>query len=313
MTSRFSGVMSEFASCRRPWNEYITLLTRADTTPYATEKPEYPKYRGDFVGKEGLLMKEAVHLHYSQFPDERMFSSLNRWRQGDAVGDIAWQQFRSAQPHPLADHNDPDGFSVPEPEEYLKLNYKNPKVFCKYLTRAGTYYPRDVLKLSPEAHRKLQNARVQARTLGLFPKNGNPFWHRLQKNKPKVYQMQYDPIGASTKSTMEQFCFHWLQTDRIQRYFQQREKERQEGGQRLSLRPMTAMMSSGYESRSREERMDVEKQPRGGLVRQGQETSTKDSQVPGLMSTKGLRRNPFLYARTTKRRTGFNSFDIKDI
>eukprot|EP00759_Apiculatamorpha_spiralis_P017647 PhF_6_TR23793/c0_g1_i2/m.33294 len=301
--------ITEFSTHRRPWNEYLTLLTKQDSQPFHSEPLENPKYRGYKRGMEGWAMAETVQLHYHRYPDEKLFTNLHRWRSGDLVGNVAVQQFRNTQPFPLVD-DDTHSFNSLAPEEYMKLNYKNPKVFCKYLTRAGTYYQRGTLKLSPEAHRKLQQAVVQAKTLGLFPKYGNPFWYRLQANKPPAYLATYDPTqqSASTKNTMEQFCFTWLQTERIKKYFSEKEQQREKVHSRS---PSEVMMDLGYPEVNPN---DLSKAPVGALQSGGVEVSGKDTKVPGLMSTVGLRRNPFLYSTDRKMRIGFTcNFQIKDI
>ena len=303
--SRYAEHTAIFAACQKPWNDYFQHLSKHDATPFTTKKFEAPMYRGMDEGSRGWTMGESVQLHYSKFPDEHIFSSLHRWRTGELAGNVSFQQFRCAQPPALMD-KDQLHFAIPEDEVYMKLNYKNPKVFCKYLTRAGTYYPRDVLRLSPEAHKRLQQAVTQAKTLGLFPKYGNPFWHRLQTNKKAANLADYVSHQAQTKQTLEKFCFHWLQTYRIKSYFDGIERSRQDS-KLVQTRPSERMMADGYETPTFSSRAKPENHPREGLLGSEHRDITGDasmSTVPGLMSAAGLRRNPFLYASDKKQRIG---------
>ena len=312
--TRYLDFLPEFAVHNRPWHEYLSFLGRQDSKPYHASPLEAPMYRGRKKGQEGWIAGETVQLHYNRFPDEHLFCSLNRWRTGELTGDIGLQQFRNAQPHPLME-KDEHSFATPDAEEYMKLNYKNPKVYCKYLTRAGTFYPRDTLKISPEAHNRLQQAVVQAKTLGLFPKFGNPFWHRLQANKPKPYMAEYRPDHASTKQTMEQFCFHWLQAQRIKSYFQEKEKERK-SKELTTTRPSQRMMDDGYWVRPNILRRKEENLPSNPLTvsEQSYIAKTKETMVPGFMSVAGLRKNPFLWASDKKKHIGFrNVLEFKAI
>ncbi|KNH01404.1 30S ribosomal protein S18 [Perkinsela sp. CCAP 1560/4] len=302
---RYSESISLFSACEKPWNNYLRTLSKHDATPYTTQKLEAPMYRGMDEGRKGWLMGESVHLHYSKFPDEHLFSSLHRWRTGELAGNISFQQFRCAQPPPLLE-KDQLSFAIPEDEVYMKLNYKNPKVFCKYLTRAGTFYSRDVLRLSPEAHNRLQKAVVMAKTLGLFPKYGNPFWHRLQEKKTPANLADYVAEHAKTKQTLEKFCFHWLQTYRIKSYFDRKEKARKES-MIVQARPSQRMMDDGYETMNFSSRSKPENRPHDNLLGTEQRDITGDaalSAVPGLMSAAGLRRNPFLYPSDKLQRIG---------
>lgn len=285
------ATMSQFLACRQPWNEYIDHVTRQDAEPFPAKLNPAPMYRGRHRGREGWLFKEAVQLHYRRYPDEHIFTNLQRWRQGDLVDDIALQQFRGAQPH-LLDDPDPQGFKNPPPEAYMKLNYKNAMMLSKYVSRTGHFYPEHVLRISPEAFALLRGGLHRARLLGLYPKTGNPFWHRLQSERPRVYDGEYNPLKARVRGSMEQFSYNWLQTYRIKRYFSQRKGE-------AARRSSTEHQQQELYYQSRTE------MPTSEYAQDDVPYSPKVSTVPGTISTKGLRKNPHLYSKMSKRRMGF--------
>lgn len=302
----YATAMSQFAVCRRPWNEYINLLTRDDSTPYHTEPQEKPAYRGRKRGREGWLFGQQVQLHYHRFPDEQLFANLTRWRMGDTVGDIALQQFRNAQPFDI-DEKDPDGFKRPSPEVYMKLNYKNPATISRFLTRTGHMYPQDVMPLHPEAMVKLRTAKAQAIRIGLYPRFGNPFWYRSQRFRPKAYQENYDPTTYSTKHTVEHFAYNWVQTDRIRQYFR--------GLDELHRSRRTTGSGGGItsEQKQQDQFYSPENQPmsmhRNNVSYSADvERSMKNPTVPGLMSTKGMKKKFHnLYSSTSTKRMGFSN------
>ena len=204
----------------KPWNEYLRYLPRQDSEPISAPLNPKPMYRGRKIGKEGWLFHERVQLHYRRYPDEALISNASRWRYGDTIGDVDLQRFKNAQPH-ILDREDDQGFKTPPPEVYMKLNYKNPAVLSRFLTRTGHYYPQDVLPLNPEAVRMHRTALHHARAIGLYPKFGNPYWYRVQQHRPKLVESMYDPIHSSIKDTTQHFAFNWLQLHRIKTYFAQ--------------------------------------------------------------------------------------------
>jgi len=299
------ATLSQFSACRQPWNEYIQQLTKEDRFAYHVEPQEQPAYRGRKRGREGWLFGQQVQLHYRKFPDERIISNLQRWRLGETIGDVALQQFRGAQPFDIEDR-DPQGFEKPAPEVYMKLNYKNPATFSRFLTRTGHMYAADILPLHPEAVRKLRIAKSQAVTLGLYPRFGNPFWFRSQKFRPKAYQDNYDPMTYSTKQTMEHFAFNWVQTNRIRQYFEAlKEANKPKGGQG----------GATVEQRQQDHNFSPENLPlvmhrnnAGYAPPQGLENSVKNPTVPGLMSTAGMKKKFHnLYSSTSSKRMGFSN------
>ncbi|KAG8346359.1 hypothetical protein ERJ75_000983000 [Trypanosoma vivax] len=311
MNPASSGVymhaLAQFAVCRQPWNEYISLLTKQDTKPYHTEPHEKPAYRGRKRGREGWLFGQQVQLHYHRFPDEQLIANLARWRMGETVGDVAIQQFRNAQPFDIED-KDPQGMQRPSPEVYMKLNYKNPATISRFLTRTGHMYPADILPLNPEAVVKLRVAKAQAIRIGLYPRFGNPFWFRSQKFRPKAYQESYDPTTYSTKHTMEHFAFNWVQTDRIRRYFSELEathmraagNARGGGGQTAEQK----QQEHGYSA----ENQSISLHRNNVSYMENVERSIKNPTVPGLMSTKGMKKKFHnLYSSTSTKRMGFSN------
>ncbi|EAN78098.1 Mitochondrial ribosomal protein S18, putative [Trypanosoma equiperdum] len=306
--SVYAHALSQFAVCRQPWNEYIGLLTKQDSTPYHTEPQEKPAYRGRKQGREGWLFGQQVQLHYHRFPDEQLITNLSRWRTGETVGDIAMQQFRNAQPFDIED-KDPQGVQRPSPEVYMKLNYKNPATISRFLTRTGHMYPADILPLNPEAVVKLRVAKAQAIRIGLYPRFGNPFWFRSQKFRPKAYQENYDPTTYSTKRTVEHFAYNWVQTDRIRRYFRELEAVHTSGS-------ASARGSGGgttAEHKQQDQFYSPENQPislhRNNIsYMEDVGRSVKNPTVPGLMSTKGMKKKFHnLYSSTSTKRMGFSN------
>jgi ribosomal protein S18 len=283
-----AGAMDQFLAARQPWNEYLRIATKQDAEPFPTTLNSPPMYRDRKRGFEGWLMKEAVQLHYRRFPDERVIANLNRWRKGDTVDDISLQQFRMAQPFVL-DLPDELGFKTPTPEEYLRLNYKNPAVISKYLTRTGHFYNQMVRPMNPRGLKLLRTAVADARGLGLYPFVGNPFWHRTQRDRPKPYEGEYDPARASVKKTIEHFAYNWLQTLRIRQAMKRTKKGRTSAG---------AAQKETHGGRSHGRMSQVYDNQRSGF-------SPKTSTVPGLMSLSGLRQNPLLYSKSSKKRMGF--------
>ncbi|EPY29806.1 hypothetical protein AGDE_09805 [Angomonas deanei] len=222
---------------------------------------------------------------------------------GDTVGDIALQQFRNAQPFQL-EPSDPEGRQRPEPEVYMKLNYKNPATLSRFLTRTGHMYPQDILPLHPEAVSKLRVAKAQAIRLGLYPRFGNPFWFRSQRYRPRAYQENYDPTTYSTKHTMEHFAYNWVQTDRIKQYFQSLEAL-QEGRQVTAGGTAESRQQTNYYS---PERMPMTMHRDVPGYTANVEHSVKNPTVPGLMSTKGMKKKFHnLYSSTSTKRMGFSN------
>ncbi|CCW60095.1 unnamed protein product [Phytomonas sp. EM1] len=303
----YAKALAQFSVCRQPWSEYISLLTKEDSKPYHTEPPERPAYRGRKRGREGWLFGQQVPLHYHRFPDEQLFANLTRWRMGDTVGDLALQQFRNAQPFDIED-KDPQGFQRPAPEVYMKLNYKNPATISRFLTRTGHFYPQDILPLNPEAVVKLRVAKVQAIRIGLYPRFGNPFWFRSQRFRPKAYQENYDPTTYSTKHTMEHFAYNWVQMDRIRQYFK--------GLEELHAR-RRAVGSGGSGTTAESKQQDQYYAPENEPINLYRDTpvytaevehSVKNPTVPGLMSTKGMKKKFHnLYSSTSTKRMGFSN------
>ncbi|KAF5225072.1 putative Mitochondrial ribosomal protein S18 [Trypanosoma cruzi] len=305
--SVYANAMAQFAICRQPWNEYINLLTKQDSTPYHVEPQEKPAYRGRKRGREGWLFGQQVQLHYHRFPDEQLLTNLTRWRTGETVGDIALQQFRNAQPFDIED-KDPQGMQRPSPEVYMKLNYKNPATISRFLTRTGHMYPADILPLNPEAVAKLRVAKAQAVRIGLYPRFGNPFWFRSQKFRPKAYQENYDPTTYSTKHTMEHFAYNWVQTDRIRRYFKELEEL-----QKNASNGARGGSATTAEQKQQNQFYAPENQPismhRNNISYMADvERSMKNPTVPGLMSTKGMKKKFHnLYSSTSTKRMGFSN------
>ena len=296
----YATALSQFAICRQPWNEYINLLSRQDTTPYHTQLHDKPAYRGRKKGRESWVFPSQVQLHYRLFPDEHIFTNLTRWRQGDTIGDIALQQFRAAQPFDLED-KDSQGFKRPLPETYMKLNYKNPATISRYLTKTGHMYTADILPMHPEALKRLRIAKQMAVRIGLYPTLGNPFWQRSQKFRPKPFQESYDPATYDTKKTVEHFVYNWSQTERIRKYF----------AALSSMKKDKKGTASTVESRQQENFYSVEKEPIDMRRMENSytakiEKSEKNTTVPGLMSTKGMKKKFHnLYSSTSTKRMGF--------
>lgn len=301
----FASAMTQFSACRQPWSEYINSLAKADSNPIHVEPHEHPAFRGRKRGREGWLFGQQVQLHYRKFPDERIFTNLQRWRVGETVGDIALQQFKGAQPFDIED-KDPNGFEKPSAETYMKLNYKNPATFSRFLTRTGHMYPADILPLHPEAVRKLRHAKTQSIRLGLYPRSGNPFWQRSQKFRPKPYKDHYDPMSYSTKHTMEHFAYNWVQRDRIQRYF----KALMDANQ--SKKATTKSGGGSVEQQQQDHNFSPDNLPLAMHRNQAPyqprdiEKSQKNPTVPGLMSTAGMKKKFHnLYSSTSTKRMGF--------
>lgn len=293
------AAMAQFSVCRQPWNEYIKLLSKEDSAPFHAEKGEKPAYRGYKRGREGWLFSQQVQLHYHMYPDEAVFANLTRWRHGDTVGDVGLQQFRSTQPFDLM-LDDEQGFKKPEPEVYMKLNYKNPATFSRFLTRTGHEYPQDIMPLNPEAIKMIRKAKERAVVIGIYPRFGNPFWFRSQQHRPKPYKDAYDPMDRRTKSVVEQFAFNWLQNYRVKKYF--RGLETMNKAKRSVSGTAESRMDAGYNFK--EHRV-----PEVILDDKDVQFSDKNVTVPGLMSLQGLRRRSHgLYSFEAKgKRMGFNN------
>lgn len=306
----YATAMSQFAICRQPWGEYINLITREDTKPYHTRPQEKPAYRGRKRGREGWLFGQQVQLHYHSFPDEQLFTNLTRWRMGDTVGDIALQQFRNAQPFDI-DEKDPQGFQSPSPEVYMKLNYKNPATISRFLTKTGHLYPQDILPLNPEAVVKLRVAKAQAIRIGLYPRFGNPFWFRAQRWRPRAMQENYDPTTYSTKQTMNHFAYNWVQTDRIRQYFSgladlqsSRRAAAGSGGAAGGVMAEEKQQHQFYTP----ENQSIQLHRNGPSYTADVERSGRNPTVPGLMSTKGMKKKFHnLYSSTSTKRMGFSN------
>jgi ribosomal protein S18 len=304
----YATAMSQFAVCRQPWSEYLNLLTKEDTQPFHTTPQEKPAYRGRKRGREGWLFSQQVQLHYHRFPDEQLFTNLTRWRMGETVGDIALQQFRNAQPFDMED-KDPQGLQRPAPDVYMKLNYKNPATISRFLTRTGHMYPQDIMPLNPEAVVKLRIAKAQAIRIGLYPRFGNPFWFRSQRFRPKAYQENYDPTTYSTKQTMEHFAYNWVQTDRIRQYFKGLEELQR------SRRATASSGGGGLTSEHKQQdqfysvdNLSMETHRNAQSYSADVERSIKNPTVPGLMSTKGMKKKFHnLYSSTSTKRMGFSN------
>lgn len=300
----YASALSQFSVCRQPWHAYINVLTKEDGKPYHTEQQEQPAYRGRKRGREGWLFGQQVQLHYHRFPDEQLFTNLTRWRMGDTVGDLAIQQFRNAQPFDVED-KDPQGFRRPAPEVYMKLNYKNPATISRFLTRTGHMYPQDILPLNPEAVVKLRIAKAQAIRIGLYPRFGNPFWFRSQKFRPKAFQDNYDPTTYNTKKTMEHFAYNWVQTDRIRQYFKGLEEmhaARRTTGSGGGITAENKQQSQFYAS----DVFSINQHRNEPSYSASVEQSIKNPTVPGLMSTKGMKKKFHnLYSSTSTKRMGF--------
>lgn len=307
--SLFAHSTELFSSCRKPWSEYLDALPKADAQSYAMPDVtgNRPMYRGRKFGREGNLMGESVQLHYRRYPDEGIYKNLNRWLHGDVVEDVQLQQFRNVQPFNL-ERPDPNGFETPSPEIYMKLNYKNPAVLSRFLTRTGHYYPMDVYPLNPYACLLLRTSLYRARLLGLYPRAGNPFWHRVQKDRPAPVakavaaggSAPYDPTFSTVKQTVEQFCFNWLQTRRIQQYFERvnASLDHSDVVKAERLKRLTRGNDvSGYDATDSVDRYFYDAK--------GVAFSEKVSTVPGLMSTQGLKKSRNLYSKSSKRRMGY--------
>jgi len=300
----YANALSQFAVCRRPWNEYISLLTKEDATTLNTPEQERPAYRGRKRGREGWLFSQQVQLHYRMYPDEHVIANLVRWKDGDTVGDIGLQQFRMAQPFDV-DDKDPQGFSRPDSETYMKLNYKNAAVFSRYLTRTGHLYPSDILPMHPEAIHKVRLAKSLAIRIGLYPKFGNPFWHRSQQFRPKPYRDNYDPTTYDTRKTVEHFAYNWVQVDRIKRYFGQTSLGVESNQQH---RTVEEMQQSQWYSADNQSIGRFRKDPAVGYQSDEPLSEKKVTTVPGLMVTKGMKRKFFnLYSSTSTKRMGFGN------
>jgi ribosomal protein S18 len=305
----YATALSQFAVCRQPWNEYINLLSRQDTTPYHTTLHDKPAYRGRKKGRESWIFPSQVQLHYRLFPDEHIFTNLTRWRQGDTIGDVALQQFRGAQPFDL-EEKDPQGRNRPLPETYMKLNYKNPAVLSRFLTKTGHLYPADILPMNPEGLKKLRNGKLSAIRIGLYPRQGNPFWKRSQKYRPKPFQESYDPTTYDTKKTVEHFAYNWAQTERIRTYFAS-----------LSAMKKDKSSASTIESKQQDHFYARDRDPiflkrMENSYSSPVEKSGKITTVPGLMSTKGMKKKFHnLYSSTSTKRMGFPNpvYGIKKI
>lgn len=323
--SAVNSSLAEFSVMRKPWTEYLSQLPKQDSEPLATPMNPKPMYRGRREGRAGWLFGEQVQLHYRRYPDEGLLVNVNRWRYGDTLNDIELQQFKNAQPH-ILDREDEQGFQTPAPELYLKLNYKNPAVLSRFLTRTGHYYPQDVLPLNPEATKMHRVELVRAKRIGLYPKHGNPFWFRVQQFRPKASESLYDPVQSSVKSTTEHFCFNWLQLHRIKTYFEQAGSTVGTGAQMAKGKHERELAAHGiapsYPSTVAPSGKSLAKQqsePTGTASAFGSKNRTvvhavtpanatagpKVTTVAGLMSTKGLRRNLNLYSRSSKKRMGF--------
>jgi ribosomal protein S18 len=304
----YANALSQFAACRQPWDDYIGMLSKSDATPLHVEPQENPAYRGRKRGREGWLFGQQVQLHYRKFPDENLFTNLTRWRMGSTVGDVAMQQFRNAQPFDI-EEKDPQGFMRPAPEVYMKLNYKNPATISRFLTRTGHMYPSDVLPLNPEAVKKLRLAKMQAVKIGLYPRQGNPFWFRSQKFRPKPYQDAYDPMSYQTKHTMEHFAYTWVQTDRIRKYFAELSS-----AHRGSKSSNASSQASSAEAKQQNEFYTASNDPlplyrnNPAYADSSVGRSSKNPTVPGLMSTQGMKKKFHnLYSSTSKKRMGFSN------
>ncbi len=187
----------------------------------------------------------------------------------------------------------------------MKINYKNPATISRFLTRTGHMYAADILPLNPEAVKKLRTAKSQAILLGLYPRFGNPFWHRSQKFRPKPYQDNYDPMTYSTKQTMEHFAFNWVQRDRIKKYFQSlQDANKSKGGQgaaTVEQRQQDQAFSIGNKSIAKH-------RGNAGYQMDGVENSQKNPTVPGLMNTAGMKKKFHnLYSSTSTKRMGFSN------
>lgn len=281
------------------------MLTKGDSVPYQTPEQESPAYRGRKRGREGWLFSQQVQLHYHKYPDEQLFTNLARWRRGDTVGDVGMQQFRNAQPFDVED-KDPQGFERPTPEVYMKLNYKNPATISRFLSRTGHMYAQDIMPLHPEAALKLRVAKAQAIRIGLYPRFGNPFWFRSQRFRPKANRENYDPTTYSTKKTMEHFAYNWVQMDRIRLYFaglqemQQRHAKKGSAGTTSEQR----QQEGGYSA----ELGSINLYRHQPSYQENVERSIKNPTVPGLMSTKGMKKKFHnLYSSTSTKRMGFSN------
>lgn len=300
----YSAAMSQFSSCRQPWNSYIKMLTREDSQPFAAPLYDKPAYRGRKNGRESWVFNAQSQMHYHMYSDERIFANLTRWRQGDTVGNLAIQQFRSTQPFDI-ENKDPHGHNTVDAETYAKLNYKNPLTFSRFLTRTGSMYPNDVLPLTPEAILKVRRAKLSATRLGLYPRAGNPFWHRTQQFRPKPNDDTYDPLSHKTKAVMEQFAFNWLQTDRVRTYFRELETAANSATKSSASSGGAAPNGVSYKGLYSTHRIHYDGDPI--YTNDATPFSVKNPTVPGLMSTTGMKRKLFMYSGGTKKRMGFTN------
>jgi len=288
----YGKTLAQFAVCRQPWNEYIQYITREDSQPFAAPLTDKPAYRGRKRGKEGWTFNQKTQLHYHMYPDERIFANLSRWREGDTIGDVAIQQFRSTQPFDIA-FKDPAGDNAVDRETYMKLNYKNPATLSKYLTRTGAFYPQSIRPMAPDAFIKLRSAKSIARQIGLYPRFGNPFWHRSQQFRPRANKDTYDPLSGSTKDVMEQFAHTWLQTNRVKQYFQ-------------NLQPAVRSSRHRQDGSPDDGRDNLRVNDLDYRAADDTPFSSKNPTVPGLMSVSGLKKKMHnMYSGSTKKRMGF--------
>lgn len=299
-----------FSAERMPWSQYVaTAGGKPDAASFDIPAQPKPMYRGAARGREGYYMKENTQLHYRRYPDESIYHNLHRWLRGATVQDLNLQQFKNAQPFSIERPNE-EGWDTPDRETYMKLNYKNPAVLSRFLTRTGHYYPQDVLPLNPVAIVGLKSALRSARILGLYPRTGNPFWQRTQKYRPQATQGDYNPASAAMKETMEHYCYNTLQVHRLKQYFQQLENNMQQAAMVTSS---ASMGSAGKGSRGAKAKgNDVGytgkeirfRAPGVDYTNANTPFSEKVTTVPGLLSTQGLRKSFNLYSKTSKRRMG---------
>ena len=296
----FADAMAQFASCRKPWSDYIATVTKHDSEAYDAPLNPKPMYRGRKEGKTGWLMNERVQLHYKRFPDEKVIARLSDWHRGLTAGDLEMQQFRGAQPF-ILNNKDELGEEMPDKETYMKLNYKNPRVLGRFLTRTGHFYPRDILPMNGEAFQKLRFGVRRAQTIGLWPKYGNPFWFRSLKERPQPHKAAYDPLRAQTKQSVEQFSAHWLQTNKIKLYFATLEQQKQSSGARIFQGNAEQKTMAGYESE-----LGILSRLPGTLTQGMADTplSEKITTLPGPTSLQGLQKNKRLYQQTSLLRYG---------
>lgn len=295
-------VLTYFVHQKSSWNDYIKTMGVQDETPIHAQMNSGPMYRGRKKGMEGYLFREQSQLHYSRYPDEHILQNLDRWRFGDTVGDVGLQQFRGAQPF-ILENEDEYGLKRLTPELYMKLNYKNLEVIGRYLTRTGHYYQSQIMPMGPIAALMLKKAKRNASILGLWPKVGNPYWHRSQSKRPKVYDSEYNPKNNKARNTMEHFTYNWLQTQRVKQHFASVEaSRRREKGESQKSSLIESKNDGGYEQpHKRIRRVDL-----ADYDTQEVPYSEKKPWVDG-MSLSGYRRNNNLYHRDSARRMGFRN------